>query len=384
MTMPMEHDAVSDFLMQQASGVATNPATAPMHMSMFHWNGWMLMAHGNVFANAVVQSGPRGADRVFSTNWFMGSAEKKLGAGHLMIRSMLSLEPLFMTKRGYPELFQTGETANNQPLVDRQHPHDFIMELAAEYAIDFGDHTIGYVYAAPVGDPALGPVAYPHRASALELPQATLAHHLQDSTHIADGVLTFGAKRDQFGLALSGFHGAEPDENRWNIDHGPIDSWSVRATWDPTPNWTAQISTGHLKHPERLEAGDVQRTTASIEHATEIADGDWATSFVYGQNHRSGGDTTHSWLAETALRFQTSNYVTARAEVVDKDELFVAAGTERIRALTLGYTKDVYRDAHVLGGIGGNVTGYSIPSALKVAYGSRPMAYYAYARLRLH
>jgi hypothetical protein len=246
------------------------------------------------------------------------------------------------------------------------------MELAAEYAIDVGG-TIGYVYAAPVGDPALGPVAYPHRASAAELPQATLSHHVQDSTHIASSVLTFGAKRDELGLAASGFHGQEPDENRWNIDHGPIDSWSARGTWDPSPNWSAQISTGHLKNPERQEPGNVQRTTASVQHST----GDWSTSLIYGQNHRSD-HTEHSWTAETVVRFNESNYVTARGEIVDKEAL------GRIRALTAGYTKDLYRDAHLLGGVGGNVTAYGYPTALKSAYGNRPMAYYAYARLRLH
>ena len=36
-----------------------------------------------------------------------------------------------MGARGYPNLFATGEVANGRPLVDRQHPHDLFMELAA-------------------------------------------------------------------------------------------------------------------------------------------------------------------------------------------------------------------------------------------------------------
>ena len=69
------------------------------------------------------------------------------------------------------------------------------------------------LYFAPVGDPALAPVAFPHRVSAMELPRATLSHHLQDSTHIANEVVTGGIIRDSFRIEASGFHGAEPNEN---------------------------------------------------------------------------------------------------------------------------------------------------------------------------
>jgi len=373
--MQMQHDAVADFLMQQASGTSTNPAAAPMHMSMLHYRGWMLMDHASLFAGQIVQTGDRGGDQLFATNWFMGIAERKLGPGHLMLRTMLSLEPLFLGKRGYPELFQTGETAHGQPLIDRQHPHDFFMELAAEYAVDVGNGTIGYVYAAPVGDPALGPVAFPHRISAMEIPQATLSHHLQDSTHIASRVLTIGAKRGEFGLGVSGFHGREPDENRWDIDQGRIDSWSIRGTWDPSPQWTAQISTGHLKDPEATEPGNIQRTTASATYVS----GDWSSSLIWGHNqkHDHGIDGV---TLESNLRFNVSNYVTGRLEIVDKDELL--PGVFKVKALTFGYTKDLFRTSDLLGGVGGNVTAYAIPAELKSSYGDRPLSFYAFVRLR--
>src|SRR5579859_2618540 len=148
---------VADFLMRQASGVSTNPAAAPMPMLMFQQNDWTLMLHGNGFLVQTIESGPRGGDKLFSANWVMGSAERHLYGGELLLRSMLSLEPATIGKSGYPEPFQTGEG-----LIDRQHAHDFFMELAAEWAINV-DVTIGYIYAAPVGDPALGPVAFPHR-----------------------------------------------------------------------------------------------------------------------------------------------------------------------------------------------------------------------------
>ncbi|HEV7424746.1 MAG TPA: copper-binding protein [Thermoanaerobaculia bacterium] len=383
--MQMASDPTSDFLMRQASGTSINPAAAPMHMSTMQRGDWMLMLHGLAFVSQVVQSGPRGDDKLFSTNWLMGMASRPLGGGQLMLRSMLSLEPLTVGKK-YPELFQTGETINGHPIVGAQHPHDFFMELAAEYAHPLTDNTIGYIYAAPFGDPSLGPVAYPHRASASEIPQATLGHHVQDSTHIAGSVLTIGAQSGAIGYAFSGFHGQEPDENRWDIDTGRIDSWAARVTFDPTPHWTAQLSTGHLKHPEAAEPGDVQRTTASVAYSNAMSLGQSDTSVIFGRNRKSEGPTTSSFLVESVQQFGGRNYVTGRAEVVDKDELFAdgkgPAGVFRVKALTLGYSRDVLAMGEILAAAGANVTCYSIPAAIKPFYGSTPHSLYFFLRLR--
>lgn len=366
----MKSDPASDLLMRQASGTSMNPAAVPTHMTMTQRGDWMLMLHGMAFVSQVVQSGPRGGDKLFSTNWVMGMAQRPLGGGQLLFRSMLSLEPLTIG-RSYPELFQTGEQ-----VIDGQHPHDFFMEVAAEYAHPIGN-AVGYVYAAPFGDPALGPVAYPHRASAAEIPQATLSHHVQDSTHIAGSVVTAGVQSGMFGYAVSGFHGREPDSHRWDIDTGKIDSWSARATFDPTPNVTAQISTGHLTHPEALEPGNVQRTTASVAYSSAM----WDTSLIYGHNDKSEGPATNAWVAESVLKFGGVNYVTGRGEIVDKDELIPGLNA-RIKALTLGYSRDVVTMPRYAGAAGANVTRYSIPSAIESEYGSNPRSFYLFVRLR--
>jgi Cu/Ag efflux protein CusF len=389
MDTKMTTDATSDFLTRQASGTSMNPAAAPMHMMMTQQGDWMLMLHGLAFVNQVVQSGPRGEDKLFSTNWLMGMAGRPLGGGHLMLRSMLSLEPLTVGNK-YPELFQTGETIHGRPIIDAQHPHDFFMELAAEYAHPLTGNTIGYIYAAPFGDPSLGPVAYPHRASASEIPQAALSHHVQDSTHIAGSVITVGAQSGMFGASFSGFHGREPDEKRWDIDTGKIDSWATRVTFDPTSNWSAQLSTGHLKHPEAAEPGNMQRTTASIAYSKQTDAGQWDTSLIFGHNRKTEGHDTSSWLAESVLRFGGGNYVTGRAEAVDKDELFadqsvpvaIAHGAFRVKALTIGYTRDLLDTAGIISAVGANITSYSIPDAIKPYYGSSPHSLYLFLRLR--
>jgi len=400
MTMPMpaapQMNAAGMFLMQQTSGTGANPGSAPMNMINTTQHGWDLMFHGQGFISDVQQTGPRGADKFLSTNWFMGVAERKAGRGTFMIRAMFSLEPATITGRYYPELFQTGETAFGIPLVDGQHPHNFFMELALAYARTLNEHTTMEIYFAPVGDPALGPVAFPHRESASELPQAPLGHHLQDSTHIADDVITVLLHRTHWGAEASAFHGAEPGENRWIIQQGAPDSWSGRLDWTPTQNWSVQISAGRLHNPEAFQPGDIIRSTASVSYNRPFDRGDWATSVIWGRNHETATQRNlNSYLLESVVRFRRANYVTGRAELVDRDELFVnqpeieeqlvetTGTTFRVGAFTAGYTRDVHLLPRLITGIGGNFTLYRLPDAIQPYYGEHPIAVYGFLRFRL-
>ncbi|MGZ4897674.1 MAG: hypothetical protein ACXVJ0_14530, partial [Candidatus Angelobacter sp.] len=225
---------IDEILHHATAGTSAQPNSTAEPMIMRMRGKWMFMFHGNAFLSALQQSGPRGYDKVFSTNWFMPMAQRQIGRGEITFRTMLSLEPATVTKRYYPLLFQQGETAFGKPINDGQHPHDFIMELAALYDVRLGENGLLSFYAAPVGDPAMGPSAYPHRASASENPVASLGHHLQDSTHIANDVVTGGLAYKKARIELSGFHGREPDEFRWDINSGAIDSWSTRFTIQPS------------------------------------------------------------------------------------------------------------------------------------------------------
>src|SRR5260370_29112495 len=248
-----------------SSGTDAQPNSTPTPMLMSMKGNWMLMLHGVAFLSEQQQSGERGGDKLFSTNWIMPMAQRKFGKSTLTLRAMLSFEPATITKRYYPELFQQGETAFGKPIVDGQHPHNFLMEVAALYDLRLGEKSLLSFYVAPVGDPAMGPTAFPHRSSASENPLAALGHHLQDSTHIASDVLTVGLTYRWVRLEASGFHGREPDERRWNIDSGKIDSWSTRLTINPAQNWSGQYSITRLRSPEELNPReDVLRMTASI------------------------------------------------------------------------------------------------------------------------
>jgi len=315
----------------------------------------------------------------------MASASHKAGAkGTFNIEAMLSLEPATVTDRRYPLLFQTGETAYGKPIVDGQHPHNFVMGLGVRYTREIADETFLDLYAAPVGDPALGPVAFPHRASAAELPQATLSHHLQDSTHIADEVLTLGISRRQFKLEASGFHGAEPGENRWIIQTGSMDSWSARLWYLPSKNWAAQFSGGRIAHPEALEPGDQIRLTSSLAYTRPIGDSAWSTSLIWGRNHDTGsGHNLNSYLVESVAPVGSRNLITGRAELVDRDELLSSGNTFRIGSYTAGYTRDIPLWGALQTGIGFNFTSYSLPSAIKPYYGDHPVAGSMFIRVRL-
>ncbi len=381
----MQMDMAGMMLMQQASGTSMNPQSYRMPMFMPRVGGWSLMFMGQAFVVDTQQSGPRGGDKFYSTNWLMTGATHRVGRGSLMFQVMLSLEPATVTERRYPELFQTGETAFGKPIVDGQHPHNFIMGASLSYERPIGWATFLELYAAPIGDPALGPVAFPHRASASELPQAPLGHHWQDSTHISYEVLTAALKRRWARLEASGFHGAEPNENRWAFGYGAIDSWSTRFSVFPTGNWMAQVSVGRLSHPEALEPGDVVRATASVHYSRPMGRQSWSSSLIWGRNHNTA---THrdlnSYLAESVLPVAGGNFVTGRWELVDKDELLPTGQVFRIGAYTLGMTHDLPAVIPAVEtGIGANVTGYSLPESLQPIYGGHPWAVNVFLRLRL-
>jgi len=392
-TDPASHTGMTDMnvasmsLMNLASGTSANPASWPVPMLMMHFGNWNTMFMGTAFLVDTQQTGPRGGDKLYSPNWFMTSAEHRVGeSGAFEAVLMLSLEPATITDRRYPLLFQTGETAYGIPLVDGQHPHNFIMELGVHYTHSLGEDTTLDVYFAPVGDPALGPVAYPHRASAMELPEATLSHHLQDSTHIADEVMTVGLSHQMFKLEASGFHGAEPGENRWIVQTGAIDSWSGRLWFFPSKNWAAQISVGRLAHPEQAEPGDQVRATASLQYSVPMRGGSWSSSLIWGRTHNTASfHNLNSYLAESVLPIRPKDFITGRIELVDKDEFFGSpyGSTFRIGAYTVGYTRDVNLFRSVETGIGANFTAYSLPGAIKPYYGNHPAGGNIFVRFRL-
>jgi hypothetical protein len=377
------------------SGTSTEPAStrAPMLMKMS--GPWMLMFHGSAFVLGQQQSGPRGGDKVFSVNWLMPMAQREMGRGVFTVRTMLSLEPATITKRRYPLLFQEGETAFGRPAVDGQHPHDFFMELAVLYDLKLSEKSLLSFYAAPIGDPAMGPAAFPHRASAAENPLAALGHHQQDSTHIAADVITVGLAYDRVRWEASGFHGREPDENRWNINQGAVDSWSTRVTVVPGQNWSGQFSYGRIASPEALSPGeDQERMTASVMYNKPLTSGNWASTILWGRTKsRPDGVIFNSYLLESTVRFGARNYAWTRIENAERSSQLVfgnsplPAGFQetpigRIQGYTFGYDRDFKMVSHLATAVGAQVSIYGVPDSLRPAYGAHPAGVAVFLRLR--
>ena len=398
MNMAAPATFIEEILAHSTAGTTAEPNSTPHDMLMAQKGKWTFMFHGVGFLNSQQQTGPRGGDKVFGTSWFMPMAQRDLGNGTLTVRGMFSLDPATITGRQYPELFQLGETAFGKPIVDGQHPHNFFMELALLYDWKLAKDTLLSFYAAPVGDPAVGPEAFPHRVSASEDTLAPLGHHLQDSTHIADDVVTLGLAYKTARIEVSGFHGREPNEHRWEIQAGAIDSWSARFTLNPAKNWSGQFSITHLTSPEQLFPNEnTLRMTASATYNKPLRDGawgNWATTLVWGRNRTSpDAEIFNSYLAESTARFANHNYAWTRIENVDRtNELLLGENPippgfqerflARIQAYTFGYDHEWNFIRHVSTAFGGQYTLYTAPASLDPIYGSHPMGVLTFLRFR--
>lgn len=381
---------------QMGSGTSWQPGTTPMSMYFKYAKGWLLFVHGEAKIGVNAQGGPRGVTKFESQNWIMPMAFRRVGGGTLQLRGMFSLEPLTFSPGGSPQLFQTGESYKGRPLVDKQHPHDLFMELSATYTMPLGERSTWFAYMGFPGEPALGPTAFMHRNSASENPSAPLAHHLQDSTHIAFGVFTTGFTYRRFKLEGSVFNGREPDEHRYGFEFNPWNSRSARLSFAPTNNWSMQVSYGFLKNPEALEPGDIRRATASISYNKNFDGGNWSSSLIWGRNHGAhDGElyNTNGYTAESTLNFLDRNYVYTRLELVDKNELLEhdeihQLGLDgerpsfRIGAYTFGAAREIWNTARLSVALGGDFTFYSKPPVLDELYGGSPTSYKFFIRLR--
>lgn len=404
MPMPTNTNGASPMLLF-ASGTAWEPKQTPH--SAWHlppWHGWELMLHGDLFLAFDQETGPRGIGKISSSNFLMLMEQHRLSHGSLLLRGMFSAEPLTTPHGGFPELFQTGETYHGAPLVDRQHPHDVFGELSATYLLPLGENRLQWLaYGALSGEPALGPVAYIHRASAMDLPRAPLGHHLQDSTHISYGVLTSGliagsAGKVQLKLEASAFNGREPDERRYTMDFAPLDSWSARGSGRIGERWAVQYSFGRLVRPEAIEPGNVDRQTASVSYSRASGNHEWLNTILWGRN-RKGFVTSpqNSYLLESLLH-RRRNSVFTRLELVDKDELFPPEQTYpptqsattsaligrqfRIGAYTFGASHSLKQDAHWDVALGADLTFYSMQQTLNPIYGADPVGWQVFLRGR--
>lgn len=379
---------------RNGSGTGWLPDASPMYGYMLHSRKWMYMVHGSAFLRYDNQDftnkGMRGDDKVDAPNWFMLMGQRQVGKrGLFHFSGMFSLDELVAGGRGYPLLFQTGESYEGQPLVDRQHPHDFISELSVSYAHAFSPKVDLFGYIGYPGEPALGPVTFMHRPSSLDNPNAPISHHWVDATHITFGVATLGLRVGKFKLEGSSFTGREPNENRYSFDKPRFDSWSGRVSMNPSRNWALQVSHGFVKSPEELHPNDdVDKTTASVIYNSEVRGKNYlSATALWGLNKWDHG-AEHAALAEAAWHVGRSA-VYGRYEFTEKSAEELVLNEEEyghhdaypVHALTLGYNYDLFafRNTGLAGGA--NFTVNQAPAKLDAVYGNNPLAFEVYLRL---
>jgi len=372
---------------RNSSGTSWQPDTTPMYAIHDMEGAWMIMTHYNVFLSLDEQLGGRGGHQIDSTNWAMLMATRQWSDDELTFRGMFTLEPWTVTDRGYPLLLQTGEAYQGEPLVDRQHPHDVFMELAARYQHALNRTSAVSLYLAPSGEPALGPPAFMHRTSAMDDPAAPISHHWMDSTHISFGVATLGVTAGAWQLEGSWFNGREPNQDRWSIGPPHLDSYSGRLSWNPAKAWSTQVSHGYLASPEELYPKESEhRTTASVSFTHSLADGRvLATTWAWGQN-RQEGKNSDALLLESDWQVSRLYTVFGRGEYVEKtgQELDLPAANAKfdISQITLGSCRELSPGRPMDLAVGADATLSFAPSSLAGIYGKHPLGYWLFFRLR--
>ena len=373
---------------REASGTSWQPDSTE-HEGLHKMLGdWMVMIHG--YADGVYdrQGGPRGSAKAFSESMLMIMGQRPLWGGTLGLRGMGSLDPA-MGPSGYPLIFQTGETADGKTgLIDRQHPHDLLMELAAAYSHPLTDESSIFGYFGMPGEPALGPPAFMHRFSGMDNPEAPITHHWIDSTHVTFGVVTLGYVWNELKLEGSTFRGREPDQYRWDIEKPRLDSYSARLSWNPAEDWSLQTSYGRIVSPEQLTPDvDQGRLSASASCNWRWDDSPAQTTLAWGRNRNKPGNTLDGFLLETAIHRKKVHTFFERVERVEKDELSVSGAQAgqvfTVNQLSLGYIYDFARWNHSQWGVGAVGSVYPAPAALRAIYGPTPGSFMLFARVKL-
>ena len=381
---------------RESSGTSWQPDVSPEEALYGSVGDWALMVHGLLNGVYDAQGGPRGGDKAFVSGTVMGMASHDLGErGRVQLRAMLSPDP-FMGPNGYPLLLATGETANGRtPLIDRQHPHDLIMELSVSTSCRLTDTASAFLYFGLPGEPAFGPPAFMHRLSIMDSPEAPISHHWVDSMHITEGVLTGGFIYGAAKVEASGFRGREPNQYRYDIETPGIDSVAIRGSLNPTRRLALQASWARQVSPEQLDplVGE-RRWSASAIYTVPIgAEGFWSTTAIWARRQAFGqavhnGQALDAWVLESAVHPNPRWTVFMRAERIDNDELLDAPLAQSGPAFTvgkveLGAIRDFQIARHMKFGIGGQVARNFVGRTLSASYDGDQWGGLAFVRFKL-
>jgi len=356
------------FLLRNISGTAFNPGPTPHHPHIITRGTWTTFFSGAAFATFSSETGPaEQRNEIFATNWLAAGAQRRFGSrGLVLFRGRVSLEPLTVPKDGYPQMLQLVTPEGGGPLLDTMRAHDLLGEAAVDVAWRTTTTSFIHLYAAPVGDPALGTVPYAQRASSEEFAEAPFNYDMQETMHDSTSVVTAGFGSRFVTVEASVFHDAATTGRHTTMDNGSIDSRSARIVLTPLRNLALQASRGEL--------GDEKReiTTASLSFGSERV----AATALW-----TSREELASLSLEATLR-AARNTFSARLETVDRPLGFLGGtDVERTTHFTVGYIFDLFTRGY-RGGIGVNLDYHTQSHELPARYGHKPQAIYVFFRLR--
>jgi len=378
------------------SGTSWLPDSSVVPMFDTSIGAWTVMVHGALFAQFDTQSTVHGGRQLGLVDWEMASALRALGGGVFGVTLGTSLEPFVDGPHGYPELLQTGGAYQGARIANRQHPHPALMQLSAEYDRTLMPGLALSTYAAAVGEPAIGPVAFTHRPSAADDPFAPLAHHWEDATHDQNGVVTAGLYTRRIHVEGSAFNARESDsgDNLPDYTGARLDSYSGRLSVAASERVTLSAWGAYIFDHDPLDPGTgMQRYGASVLTALRgIGGGSWASALMWGLDVHHHGAREHvhdptavapvhhlgaSALLESTLEVGPKTAIFGRLEQVQKtaDDLGFLGGdlsqSFTIQEVTLGLARDLVMGERGRIGIGARAMVARVPESLRIAYGTR-------------
>jgi hypothetical protein len=371
---PLPPTAFSLAAERASSGTSWEPESSPLR----GWTGRVRRLDAALRWSAAValsdEPAPRGERDLFATGWVRGALGADLGAWHLSGRALLSPDRWTAGRRGWPLLLERGGG-----VVDRRHPQDLVLELAAIARLEVGPGLALEAYAAPVGEPALGPSAPAQRLSAALDPVPPLGHGALDAPHPSGGVVTFGALGRRVKVEVSGFRGREPDARRAEPDRPALDSGSVRGSVALGRSAVLQVS-GGLLSGAREDGADLRRATLSAAWADRLGlRGAAAVTAAVGVDE-GGGTTRRAALLEGTVAPGSRLALFGRAEWLERTAAELAlAGLPAARRLGVGRLALGARVALVRRGPAVLAAGLRaslalVPAALEGSYGEGALA----------
>jgi hypothetical protein len=331
---------------------------------------WSSSFRGAAFGIHNTEAGPEDPrSENFSTNWLEVRGRYDTASGFFFgLRGRGSLEPYTIKEEGYPQLLQYVSPYAGGEVIDRMRARDLIEEAAVE---------VGWrslrLYAAPIGEPTLGPRPYGLRESSMDLAVAPFAYDIQESFHVKTQVVNAALDMKYFTLEGGVFHDAVSDGKHTSLETGgDIDSWAARVTVKPTDRVSFQVSRGEL--------GDAvirKISSASIGYEGPVV----AATAMWTRREEGSLTPLDAYGIEVAIRV-TRSTITGRFENVDRPAIG-SSPARRTGHGTVGYVFDAIARPGWRAGLGVNVDYHTNSRALTGGvYGHKPQTIYFFARVR--